>query len=296
MNPGQEGKPINDCTIVSRCLLRFVAVVEDLKDFTMKTRNNNTLSSKATSPRLLRRYVRLLLWLNRISYKSPYLEFMERIIKLLQCSGKSMTIQYLKGSKLIVDKYLSGNPVFKSGHEPRIAISAKGLPLIIPASIRTLIESGDVGSSRVVLGLLSTFRVIPLSGVAKLESITDPFSGLSKTLDEDRLKDIWTRLFADRRGSHPKGLDFPLPLTTAGPNYKTSILGATADAFALANSSVREPLEMISRYFGGKLHLTLSNEILFSSDLGPSKEFRLGKLSAKQEAAGKVRLFAIVDV
>jgi len=101
-----------------------------------------------------------------------------------------MTIQYLKGARLIMDKYLAGKPVFKSGHEPRIAISARGLPLIIPSSLRSLIENGDLGCIRVVLGMLSVFRIIPLSGIPKLGSITDSFTGLTKTLDDARLKDI----------------------------------------------------------------------------------------------------------
>jgi hypothetical protein len=90
-----------------------------------------------------------------------------------------------------------------------------------------------------------------------------------------------------------------LNLKTAGPNSKVSILGATADSFALSkpeNSSIRNSFNILSRYFDSDLHHRLNDEILFSSDLEPSKDFILGKLARKLEPAGKVRIFAIVDV
>ena len=206
-----------------------------------------------------------------------------------------MAVAYLKGAKLALDHYISGNPVKSMGHAPRIAISKSGIPLIVPPCLRLLIEKENVGCIKVVLGLLSIFRVIPLSGKPKLETITGPFTGLSTKLNPDKLQSLYLDLFSKWRGSNPQGKDFPLPLSTAGPNYKISILGATSDAFAFEDTLLK-PFATLSRYFGGKLHLTLEYEKLFSSDLGPKKEFKLGKLSAKQEAAGKVRIFAIVDV
>lgn len=219
-----------------------------------------------------------------------------KIIRLRSTSGTKKTVMYLKGAKLIFDHYLAGKPVYHGGSDPRIAISKFGVPLIIPKSLHKLIANGDLRVIRVCSGLLSLFRILPLKGEEKLNTITSPFSGLSTILPGLKVRRIYEDLFQNLRGSHGKGLQCILPLRTAGPNYKISVLGATADAKALANSHLLEPFTILSKYFESGLHHLLSAENSFASDLQPSKELKLAKLSAKPEPAGKVRIFAIVDV
>jgi hypothetical protein len=47
--------------------------------------------------------------------------------------------------------------------------------------------AGDQNNIRVILGLLSLFRIIKFPGILKLETITDPFKGLEETLSLQRL-------------------------------------------------------------------------------------------------------------
>lgn len=106
-------------------------------------------------------------------------------------------------------------------------------------------------------------------------------------------------MFLPLRGLNPEGRSFLLNLKTAGPNHKISILGAASDAYCYAQrADLTESLRTLSRYFTSDLHHLLDEEMLYLKGITPKadKEFILGKLSTKVEAAGKVRVFAIVDV
>jgi len=96
----------------------------------------------------------------------------------------------------------------------------------------------------------------------------------------------------------PRGRTELIPLKTAGPNFKKSILGAPLDAYAWHNASevLRSSFKTLSLYFNSSLAEKLDEEIEIVKDLCPVKVPILGKLSLKAEAAGKVRVFAIVDV
>jgi hypothetical protein len=162
-----------------------------------------------------------------------------------------------------------------------------------------LIARDDISTIRVIQGLLSVFRILPVKGELKLNTITDPFSGISTTLNWEKVASLWTSHFLPLRGTNPIGRSFLLNLKTSGPNYKTSILGAGMDAKIFQiRPDMQESLTTLSRYFNSDLHHLLKQEIEFISDIALSKDRELffGRLSTKVEAAGKVRVFAIVDV
>jgi hypothetical protein len=95
----------------------------------------------------------------------------------------------------------------------------------------------------------------------------------------------------------PDGPKFLLNLKTAGPNYRISILGASLDAFEHAKQGWSlKPIGILSSFFNSSVKELLDKEIDIVKDLVPSKLTRLGKLSKKNEAAGKIRVFAIADV
>jgi hypothetical protein len=106
----------------------------------------------------------------------------------------------------------------------------RGLPLIIPGYLRLLIEKGDVPAIRVVLTILSMYRVISIPPILKINTITDPFTGLVKSLPIEEINRALS------------GIDFRkfklipnaklLQSVTAGPNYHTSGLGGILDAIA----------------------------------------------------------------
>nr|UPW42193.1 MAG: putative RNA dependent RNA polymerase [Guangxi riverbank mitovirus 3] len=262
----------------------------------MKRNSTLPISSRISSDRNLKRYVSMLLWLNQVKIPAPYQKMMDQVLHLRKCSGTKMTVLYLKGAKLLLDHYLAGQPS-KSGQNPRIATKF-GLPTIIPKVLRDEIRQGNLGVIRVVGGILSVFRLLSFKGELKLQTITGEFEGISKSLPPLKVRAVVNEAFGDLfKIPKPKGNDILLNLKTAGPNHKVSILGAAMDMYYLYHStSLLEPMKKLIDYFGGDLWSLIQNEINFIQDLEPNKELRIGKLSTKNEPAGKIRVFAIVDV
>lgn len=115
--------------------------------------------------------------------------------------------------------FVSGNPVFVTTEMP-ISIT-KGVPTIIPGSLRLLIYQRDLRIIRGVLSLLSVYRVMKIPTKLKLETITSPFTGLSPQLPLYELS-IVKQFLPPMDGLKPIKLEL---LRTAGPNCKVSMLG-----------------------------------------------------------------------
>lgn len=151
-------------------------------------------------------------------------------------------------------------------NEQRLALSRDGIPKCIPHSIRMQIRDGNVKIIQALLSLLTVYRVIPLKGKLKLSTIVAPFSGLSTTLQYQRLQyvhDLFPKV------ARPQGLLDLLPLRTAGPNGKPSIMSAPLDAKALtaANASpLLYSMQQISNYFESGIYRTLIREISVVKD------------------------------
>lgn len=114
-----------------------------------------------------------------------------KIIRLKECSGSTLTVQYLKSAKLLLDHYISGNPTRIKGLPGSVRVaSSHGLPLIIPKVLRFEIQSINPSVIKVVQGILSVFRVLPAKPELKLSSITDEFSGLTTKLKWDKIAEV----------------------------------------------------------------------------------------------------------
>jgi len=129
----------------------------------------------------------------------------------------------------------------KSDLQIRVAMR-RGLPLIIPGSIRLFIEKNDQNIIKLTLTILSIFRAIPAYPKLKLETITSPFTGLCETLPEvskvvPRLKALVSEktfdYFKQTEESFLVVSRNLLRLTSAGPNARNQILGFPIDALAL---------------------------------------------------------------
>jgi len=225
-------------------------------------------------------------------------------------NGKTFTCMYLKEACRLIAKNSAGEQA-RSSQEPRVAI-CRGVPLIIPGPLRLLIEARDPKITRVTLTILSTYRSMVIPSKLKLETITSPSSGIVNTLPEvslimEKFKSQFVKektLFLNR-----KSLILPmvrlLNLSSSGPNCKIQLLGYPIDALAWKDNPLIESFKIVSKYLGKDIYDTLIQEIgLACKDsllLERLKEFRksgpicLGRLAFKQEAAGKVRVFAIAD-
>jgi hypothetical protein len=159
--------------------------------------------------------------------------------------------------------------------------------------------AGDQNNIRVILGLLSLFRIIKFPGILKLETITDPFKGLEETLSPAKVGYVFATLFKPKFNliSSPKGREDLLILKSAGPNHRISILGASVDAYAFSkHPDLMQALITVSNYFNSFIAEMLEEEIKVATRVLEPSNGILGKLAIKEEAAGKLRVFAIADV
>nr|QIR30248.1 RNA-dependent RNA polymerase [Plasmopara viticola lesion associated mitovirus 25] len=296
--------------------------------------------------KLFWKFVKTSVWLLARNHNDTYPNFIKlasRIERLLRLSGPSFTVSYLKEAHRLITKTLAGElPV--SQPEIRVAMR-RGLPLIIPGALRLLIERGDRVVIKIVLTFISIFRVIPSYPKLKLETITAPFKGSYKTLQELPLVYQWLerkflrgnpamKYFRQERTPFTVGRKL-LRLTTAGPNSSIQIVGYPLDALAFnenpallkwykvfaMNTSHKNLLERLGkdidhwecqppkvlqtsnfknaelfrRFTKSKVNSTTEDVKLWYRYRTPETCLRLGKLSLKKEAAGKVRVFAIVD-
>jgi hypothetical protein len=150
-----------------------------------------------------------------------------RLLRLWNINGSTFVVNYTKECTRIVQAYVSGNPVFITN----IPISlVGGLPRIIPGALRLLLRGGDPDTTRAILSVFSVYRVINIPGKVKLQSITDPFSGLSTKLSDYEVRIGSGELFGFRNLKlQPISL---LHLGTAGPNSSVSMLGIWKDLLA----------------------------------------------------------------
>lgn len=199
----------------------------------MKTTRNNKVKMRMGT-KFLFRYLRLVLWLFDIKAHSPqYQVLIKRIYSLLSSNGNEFTTRYLKECVRLIQHWIAGVPSVCNEADLRVA-TRRGLPLIIPGLLRLRMEARDLAIIRIILTLLSVFRIIKYPGTLKLETITGPFTGISPRLPAIEVALIWKRFtpFLPQIPLSKLAVDRPLLLKTAGPNFKVSILGAPLDALA----------------------------------------------------------------
>jgi hypothetical protein len=165
----------------------------------------------------------------------------DRIERLLSLGGKSFTVQYLKEAHRLTMKTLAGEEPEQS-KDIRVAMR-RGLPLIIPGSLRLLIEAKDTAIIKYTLTMLSVFRAIPSFPKLKLETITGPPTGIINTLPElglaFRSLEIFLKgnlsydYFRQGKSLFTVGRNL-IRSTSSGPNHKLSVVGYPADALAFA--------------------------------------------------------------
>lgn len=244
------------------------------------------------------RYVRLVLWFFQEPKRTHYLELGNRISNLLKDNGVKYSIDYLKEGHRLIQHFIAGEPTIPQGI--RMA-SRRGLPLIIPGSLRLQMETMDSKCLRIVLTIFTIFRTLKTPGILKLETITDPFTGQSEELHPAEVGGVWRRFstFLPQIPLSKLAEHCPLVLKTSGPNYRTSILGASLDAIAwntIATKASRTAFKILSDHSQSKIWMFLQTEIEAVSDFIPKRQVKLGKLSKKLEPAGKIRVFAMADI
>lgn len=166
------------------------------------------------------------------------------------------------------------------------------------------------------MSILSLYRVLKAVPKSKLNTITDPFAG-----DYQSIRDFQSfiffygkRLLASFNISYDSSKLAPyiiLPINKASPSHRVSFHGMFNDARVLLCSyGVNSPYEEVRSAMFSYLKLVkaktfakLIHSLAIERPLvqGPSTlkencQFHIGSLAFKEEAAGKLRVFAMVDV
>lgn len=248
----------------------------------------------------------LLLWLYSVKEdKYHSIRMISRLRSLSVNCGTKFTVLYLKESHRLLMKALAGEPC-KSNDCPRVA-TRWGFPLIIPGALRRKIYlQRDADTTRLVLSILTIYRGLKYDADPKLNTITDVFSGSTKTLPFFEINRCLRELSAQRRWNlRPSG--HILPSVSAGPNGQHACLSLSWDAWAIQTywSELLPHFKTISDLTGPTVYQTLMSEIeelpSFIQSLDHAgklsqADLKLGKLGTKNEGAGKVRIFAITDI
>lgn len=229
------------------------------------------------------------------------------VLALWTNSGPKFTSQYLANvSRALVCWF--GNEVYIQD-KTWISLTRNGLPKIIPYYLRKLILKSKMGSDegklilRATLTVIGVFRVIGFFPTEKLETITNPFTGVSQVLPDSDLDPVISRMRPITLIGKP---DFSRINESSGPNYPRSTWASAADAIAL----MHHPKQMFAFlrwcnrnnwslpivWFLWLLVVSFPGLILANlfgrQDLYPTS---IGKLGRVLEARGKVRIVAMVD-
>lgn len=247
------------------------------------------------------------------------------LLKMCKHHGELHTVKYLKACQLAVQKHIAGQPLSSLRElEPDLPLprlSKSGLPVIIGSRQRALIARGNTHLIRLWLTLFSIYRVIKAPVNIKINTIEDAFSGNVEFL---AMLKVWMEKNTcallpnlPKRGSKDSPLSAArlLPLEKASASNKISWHGVLTDAVALilsplypwvvqyceATNSHRFLYQL--KEIGNKFsHLEppflngLPRKMSAGGKFGKTYNQLLGQLSFKEEAAGKLRVFAIVDV
>jgi len=152
------------------------------------------------------------------------------------------------------------------------------------------------------MSIFSLYRVIKIDGVLKLNTITDPYSG--DQLELRRGGEFLSALAEKNLSRFPINLlkkEYGLlALETASPSGKSSWTGWITDVHLLKNAGLDVPLRGLLQEF--KQFDLLEKFDFFLRAFKPTRNISRkenesqGQLACKLEPAGKVRVFALVDV
>jgi len=245
--------------------------------------------------------------------------FFSFVIKMNRNHGSVFTVKWLKANQVALQKYLGSDRLNSLRTlEPNIPLPRliNGCPAIINRSDRLLIRQGSTSLMRFWLSLFGSYRVMSIIGKTKINSIYDPFKGSSEVLLDLNTYALAGSFFSRLNLSKLKLLLAPRTFVLShksSPSNSLSYQGLLTDYYLLTegNDSQKAIYKNIQNYLGVlKGHnLARWNSLISGlqsivdqlnySDLNFKKsawkENSLSQFAIKEEAAGKVRVFALID-
>lgn len=255
-------------------------------------------------------------------------KFSTYLLVMTRRHGAEFTVKYLKACNLALSKFVAGEP-FKSLRdiEPDLPLPrlVNGLPAIIGTRDRRSLRNNNIGVFRLYATLFSLYRVISIPGKLKLNTITDPFTGSPLFLKmvenwlennsltalqafKNKVDFVRTGKFVMSENSSPfsskswTGMVADLSLLQAYPLiFKSFLVVLERTCTQELVSFVKELAPLVPNALSQRFD-NLPSKILFKKiryQIGDSELLRegfgIGQLATKLEAAGKIRVFAMVD-
>lgn len=259
--------------------------------------------------------------------------FLFKCHSIHRTSGPIYQVNYLKANYVNLQQALGGSPLSDLGPlKSRFSRTNRGLPRIIPMIHRKRLRSGDVFIIRLWLSLFSMYRVITIPYKLKLDSITLPVKSETSQSRFNReyesflvnafipmltssFSTKWTTLILkDRKKSllllEPSFFSIGKSTPTHPKVSSTSLMGLWSALTLWADSpllpdfkrflsltSDRRANSFFDLFEAWINRLPHVRERAIQADLGPTYRptWMQGKLGFKEEAAGKLRVFALVD-
>lgn len=252
--------------------------------------------------------------------------FSNYIWRIYRTNGSQQTVKFLKAGQLAIQKAIAKDKITSLRELDKDLVRSKltssGLPTIIPSRDRKLIAGGATPVIRYWLTLFSIYRVISIPGQLKLATIVNPLSvsidtynKVAGTFDEFLSSSNISSMFEVDIMKREADL---LLFEAASATQKVAWTGLFSDPKLLSSVGLATYLRKI-------LHLLEQEKLLnlFDSLVGLNKSeyprphlspvsggegpyshsviadpegFYLGKLALKEEAAGKLRVFAMTDI
>jgi len=246
--------------------------------------------------------------------------FGKLVLKIRKNHGQLAAVKYMKSSQLALQKFIAGSPMVSLREiEPDLPLPrlVNGLPSVIPKHDRKAIRQDGFSVIRFWNTLFSLYKIISCPSRTNVSTITDSFSGCPSFLSEfcSNIGTICTSKMADTF-QVKKNLKEPkfLFLESSSPKSKVSWIEMLVSLPTLRDSGTLESIRKYAenRGYTGFLNILDGYLAVYSSYAVPValrhgrktvKEFikpspsepMTGKLSLKTEAAGKIRVFALVD-
>jgi hypothetical protein len=242
-------------------------------------------------------------------------KLIKRFFVLYNKQGMKGLVIYLKATTVILQQSISE---FKledmTGLNTRIARGRGGMPRLICNQDRVLIGKGNTDLMRFYLTIFNLYRILEFPGKLKLRTITDPFKGnpSRKALYNSvfEMGSIFQGMIATRAGNKIKEHGISMdPILKASPGNPSKYYSSSHPNTLLLTAKRHKDLgtdglilyfakyfekPKIVRYPGFSRIFQRGSELCLLFNL-PSVDFPLGKLGLKDEAAGKIRVFAMVD-
>jgi len=242
-------------------------------------------------------------------------KFGNMLLRITKHHGPVFTVKYLKALTVALQRFIGGSPLSSLREiEPDLPLprlASCGLPSFIPLRERNELKRLTPSVVRWWLTMFSIYRIISIPGKLKLETITAPYGGSEDYLLQmsawlfENSKQLASLFVKDFTPKASLGLEH---IQKSSPSSTVSWKGFLSDALSWDGR-----MELASFLNFGQFGLWFDwFELLkliqakvvpaevplanVKSGADPASRMPLGQLALKEEAAGKIRVFAMVDI